>query len=474
KQLAADLYQHRFQTREADLVTISMKNIGKSENPNDFELNGFFEKHKNQFDLPELRKVSYIVFGDNYLKPSIKISDDEVALEYESNKDEYTTPETADFYQILFSDESEAKNFYQELKDQTEVLDANKAEIFIKLASSKGKDRSSINLDKISKKLLPKEVANPAFDLSKGQFSEVIESQIGFHVFYLVNKNPASLSPFREVRDEIKKRLLAQKEENQVQNGLRNISNEILATNSLEKVSQTLKMSIDKSLPKFAINGLDSRQKPISDLQDLTDFAKNSFDLEQGKVSKIFASKNGKYYIILVEKIDQKRQRSLDEVRVAVTDMWIKQVKQEKMTDFANKISQEINKEGSNLLKIIAKNGLRIEKNQQFPRFYLIDSGNGKKIPYANELLNEIFALKINQATNPIKSGKDKVVIAVLRSIQSPEKNELETESIASDMTNDLRNDILTSFNQYVQNKFPVEVNEKLMPTEDNKSSDDK
>ncbi len=466
--LATDLYQYRFQTRSADIITVSLKDIGEVNKPNDFELNGFFDKNKDKFTLPELRQVSFVAFEASNLKREIKVSDEEIAQEYEANKSEYQTPELADFYHILFADEAEAQNFYKAIKSQTTEAKANKAEVFMRLATEQGKDKSAIALSKINKKDLPQEIAGAAFALEDGQYSEVIKSKFGFHIFYVLSKTPAQQIPLAEVQSHIKSSLLASKEESQVRDGLKSIEDEILATNSIEKAAEKLQLPVNKTLPKFSADGLDSKQSPIMALNSLDNFVKNSFSLEKGKTSKIFASaSNKKYYILLIEEISPSRKRSLDEVKVAATDLWIINKKQQKVQELASEISKKINQNGAkginNVASIAAQNHLKIEQNRQFPRFYMIDAGNGRKVPYANKLLNDIFSVKINQATAPEQAGKDEMVIAVVRSIQNPAVNENAVKMITQDMENNFKNDILTNFNQEIQKQFPVEINKKLI-----------
>ncbi len=462
QQLAKTLYEHRFETRSADLVTVSTKNIVGINNPNEFELNAFFEKNKDKFALPEMRKVSFVKFDVNSLKKKIVVSDAEVEAEYKTNKSDYQIPESRDFYHILLSDEKEAKEFAQSLKAAD-----NKAEAFAKLASEKGKDKSTIALNKIVKKDLPKEIADQAFSLAKSQTSDVLKSSLGFHIFYLVEDHPVSEIPFVTAKNQIKNKLTKAKEEGQVQNEMRAVEDEVLATGSLEKVAAKFGFDLNKNLPKFNSQGLDSKQTPVAELKSLDDFLKNSFAVEKGKTSKIFFSKtNNQYYIIAVDEVDQSRQRSLDEVKVLATDMWIQDKKQQKLQELANNIATKINENGGNAVAIAAQNGLKIEQKHQFPRFYMLDAGNGRKVPYADKFLNDLFAIKINQVTKPYQTNANEMVIAVVRNIQKPAVNDQAVKAIAGDMQTSFRNDILTTFNQYVQKEFPVQVNQKIMQTD--------
>ncbi len=462
QELAKQLFEHRFETRTADLVTVSAKNVGNINNPNEFELNAFFEKNKDQFALPEMRKVSFVKFNINDLKQKITVSDDEIEKEYQANKGaggEYQIPESRDFYHILLTDEKEAKDFAKALKE------ANQADDFVKLAAEKNKDKTTITLNKILKKDLPKEIADNAFSLAKNQSSEALKSPLGFHIFYLVESHPASEIPFAAVKNQIKIKLSKAKEEGQLQNQMRAVEDGILATGSIEKVAEKFNFEVNKNLPKFDAKGLDSRQNQITELAKLEDFLKNSFELEKGKISKIFASKSSnEYYIIAVDEVDLGRQRSLDEVKVLATDLWIQNQKQQKLQELANNIAKKINENGGNIAA--AASGLRVDQKRQFPRFYMLDAGNGRKVPYADKMLNDIFAAKINQATIPHQNSANELVIAVVRGVQKPAINEQAVKMISADIQNSFKNDILTSFNQYVQKKFPVKINQKLMQTD--------
>ncbi|MFT6077605.1 MAG: peptidyl-prolyl cis-trans isomerase D [Myxococcota bacterium] len=466
--IAEYLQQYRLQTRDVDVLTISTKNISDVSNPNDFELNAYFDKNKNKFSLPEMRKISFISFGLDDLKQEIKISEQEIAAEYEGNKSEYFTPQNSDFYHISFNEENKAKDFHKSLMGLT---NSNKAEDFIKLAADSDKDKSNILLSGITKQDLPETISKTAFDLQKNQISEVVKSELGFHIFYLLNQNPEKQLLLSDVKDDIKDKLMEKREENQIDDNLSRIEDEILATNSIEKVADKLNLKINRDLPKFSAKGLDSKQNAVDDLDGFDGFVKNSFELEKGKLSKIFSSQtNKKYYIVVVEEIVAKRQKSLDEVKVAATDLWILNQKQQKVQDLAKEIVEKINKEGISAKKIAAKNGLELEENREFPRFYVIEAGNGKKVPYANQMLKEIFSLGVGKATNPEKSGVGEVMIGVVKKIKNPVKNKIEIRKISNQENDNFKNDILNSFNDYVKNKFPVQINQELIDSQNNQN----
>jgi parvulin-like peptidyl-prolyl isomerase len=50
------------------------------------------------------------------------------------------------------------------------------------------------------------------FMLNKGETSDIVETQFGFHILMVDEVMPASFKPFAEVKDEIKKAVIRQKE----------------------------------------------------------------------------------------------------------------------------------------------------------------------------------------------------------------------------------------------------------------------
>lgn len=467
--LAKTLYQYRAETRNADIISITTNNIGNISAPNVFELTDFFDKHKAQFSLPEMRKVSYMYFDKSALNQPIKVSDEEISKEYNSNIADYQIPETRSFYQILFSDEKEAKEFLATLKSDSQDPNSNKGDVFVKLAlAKKHKDKNAILLSNISKKDLPSEIASSTFSLAKNQYSDVLKSQLGFHIFYLLDITPSSQIALSKAKDQIRTKLIANKQENQLGTELTAIEDELITTNSLEKTAKKFHLSVNKNLVKFSANGIDAKQQTVAEIKDFEQFAENSFKLNKNQASKLFfSSKNNKYYAILVEEVEAGRQRSLDEVKVLATDLWIQNRKQQKLQEFAENITKAINVNHGDASAIVAKNHLQIEKNHLFPRFYMVNAGNGRTIPYADKMLNEIFTLKLNQASNPHLAAKDKAVVVVVRNIKTPAVNDKIVQEIRQDLENSFKNDILTEYSQYIKKKYPVQVNQKLLKTSD-------
>jgi hypothetical protein len=84
-------------------------------------------------------------------------------------------------------------------------------------------------------------------------------------------------------------------------------------------------------------------------------------------------------------------------------------------------------------------------------------------LPYQNKFLDELFALKLNEATSVTPAGEQEFVIGVLRSIKTIFASAAEIETAKKTEVESFRNEVLQEFNTYLLKKHPVKVNEKLL-----------
>jgi peptidyl-prolyl cis-trans isomerase C len=101
---------------------------------------------------------------------------------------------------ILLEDEGEAKKALERLK---------KGEDFAKLAGELSKDPGSGkeggDLGWFEKERMVPEFAEAAFKLDKGQLSELVKSQFGFHIIKVDDKREKAPPPFEGVKDQLKR-----------------------------------------------------------------------------------------------------------------------------------------------------------------------------------------------------------------------------------------------------------------------------
>jgi peptidyl-prolyl cis-trans isomerase D len=459
--------------RLADIITISQKNLQNNVEISDAELEKFFEKNKQKYALPEMRKISYIRFSRKNFAGDMQVSEKEILAEYEKNKKQFSKPESRNFYHILFEDKNSAQAFLQKLNEATKSDKSRLKTEFAKIAkATQKKDLQAITLAQITQKDLIPELADPVFKLSVNEISQILQSPLGFHLF-LLNEIKASQSiPFGEVRNSIRQKMLKNIEDRVLQSKVAEIDDALLTANSLSEVAKkfNFKVIFPKQLIKHPLLEQNIRGKNIQNEKDeindeingLTDLAQNAFALKKGQISKVFYAQNpAGFYVFQIEDIEPARERKLSEVKQLVIEDLKNVKKHEALQNLAKKIGAEVMANSLELKKIAAKYHLKLEKRREFPRIFYINF-QGRQIAYQNKFLDELFELKVGQVTNVLPAGEQEFIIGILREIKKIPANSVQIKQAKNQNKEDFKNEVLQEFNNFILRQNPVQVNEKI------------
>jgi hypothetical protein len=127
----------------------------------------------------------------------------------------------------------------------------------------------------------------------------------------------------------------------------------------------------------------------------------------------------------------------------------------------AQQIQKEVAENPAKILSIAGKYGLATERSKIFPRIFYIDLGSSK-MPYKNPLLEEIFAIKVGESTKAISSSPEEYLIAFVREIKKVKLGAEEAVQAKKKAVDMFANDIMFEYNEYLQKKYPIELNQKF------------
>ncbi|MBU6338750.1 MAG: SurA N-terminal domain-containing protein [Rickettsiales bacterium] len=451
------------QTRVADVIKVTVKDIARVDVPSEEDQKKFFEENKKAYGVPEYRKVSYLKFSRKDFAGDMKVTDEEVAAEYEKSKEQLQKPESRDFYHIVFDKEEDAKNFITKLDADKSKMSAE----FVKLAKEiQKKNQKDITLSGVREKDLIPEISSAIFKLSVNEHSVAVKSPLGFHVFLLNKINESQVITLAEVKDMIKKKLVEAKQDKVLQDKITKIDDNILTSNSLQDTAAKFSLKFNATAVLLNQEGLDKNGKDIVEIRSLENFAANAFSLQKNQASKLFYSKStDEFYSIKVEEVDEAHERKFEEVRAAVVADLSAKVQYEKLQDFVSKINSEIKADPKSALQIAYKHHLTVEKNKEFPRFMYINY-QGRQIPYPNKFLEELFSVRVGETVVNAQSAKE-FEIGVLREVKQQKAAAAEIEKAKEEVTNAFRNDAVQGYNSFMMKKYPIKINEKFFAKEE-------
>ncbi len=148
---------------------------------------------------------------DRYLKDNlgkIQVSDKEAKAYYNKHKEEFTTPEEVRARHILVKKKSQAENILKQLKNNGDFAKLAKKYSIDKATAQKGGE-----LGFFTRRDMVKPFSDAAFSLKPGEVSPVVKTPFGYHIIKVEEKKPKKQKSFKEVKQEIKNKLLKSKEQ---------------------------------------------------------------------------------------------------------------------------------------------------------------------------------------------------------------------------------------------------------------------
>ena len=170
-----------------------------------------------------IEEMTNALLAQEYMMENIsekaKVTDQELKDYYDKHKSEFTQPEQVRARHILIKVPAGAdKKKWEEARKKALEIRAKllKGESFSKLAEKYSDDPGSKarggDLGYFGKGRMVPEFEKAAFSLKKGEISQPVKTTFGYHIIKVEDKKPARQRSFKEVEQQIRQKLLRQKQ----------------------------------------------------------------------------------------------------------------------------------------------------------------------------------------------------------------------------------------------------------------------
>jgi len=169
----------------------------------------YFDKNRAQFRIPERRNIELITGAVSDFVQTAQVSDSQLHQEYQDNIDSYRTPERVKVRHILIKTQGKPKDDVAKLKVKAEGIlkQLQHGGDFADLAKKNSEDPGSAEkggeLGWIVRGQTVPNFEKTAFSLQPGQLSGIIDTEYGFHIIQLEDKQAAHTQAFDEVKPQI-------------------------------------------------------------------------------------------------------------------------------------------------------------------------------------------------------------------------------------------------------------------------------
>ena len=242
-----------YERREVQLARFNSADFAAQVKPTDAELEAYYQANQNQFQAAEQANIEYIVLDLNAVRKSITLNEQDLKSYYEQNAVRLSGTEERRASHILISaaktapavERDKAKARAQELLAGVRKAPASFADTARKNSQDPGSAAKGGDLDFFARGSMVKPFEDAAFTLKKGDISEVVESDFGYHIIQVTDIKAPKQKSFEELRASLEEDLKSQQARAKYAEAAEAFTNGVYEqSDSLKPVADRLKLEI--------------------------------------------------------------------------------------------------------------------------------------------------------------------------------------------------------------------------------------
>lgn len=308
KNTVDDVMKLQAQTRDVELLTLSMQQAIDQETLTDDAVQAYFETNGSQFQSAEKMKVQYLALSLDNLADQVNVTDADVEQAYQERLEQYTIAEERKASHILAtlgSDASEeqintAKKKMEALYAELKAGDKTFAEIEEVAANDEQLEFGDLSV--ITKGMMEPSFEEALFALEKqNDFSEPVKTSFGFHIVRLDEIIPEKVTQLDEVKEKLIRDIQLRRVEPEFFEAAETLANLTFEQqDSLQAASDTLGLPIQDSdwFEKNANPGKDD----ITRFNEVVRVAYSPDVLEEGYNSQVIEVEPS--HLVVIRKLD--------------------------------------------------------------------------------------------------------------------------------------------------------------------------
>ena len=207
-----------YDQREIQVARFAPDGFASRVTVSDADVETYYKDHAAQFQAPEQASIEYLVLDLEAAKKNVVVNEADLKTYYEQNKSRFGTKEERRASHILITapasasadDRAKAKAKAEQLLAEVRKNPASFADVARKNSQDPGSAEKGGDLDFVTRGAMVKPFEDAMFALKKGDISDVVETEFGYHIIRLTDLKPAVVPPFEQVRATIENEMRAQ------------------------------------------------------------------------------------------------------------------------------------------------------------------------------------------------------------------------------------------------------------------------
>ena len=419
-------YQRQNLKVKLQYAVVSLADLSKQITVTEPEIKAYYQSHKSQYEnsVPEKRKAKYAVIDVGKLAAGEQISPSELLSYYNQHKSEFQQQEEIKASHILVKTEpgpdgkvSAAADAAAHKKAEDILKKLRAGANFEELAKKESDDKASAinggSLGFFQRGSMVPEFEKAAFSLNKGQISDLVKTQYGYHIIRVDDKHQAGMPSIEQVKEKIEPFLKQQKAQREA---------EALA-NSVQ--SEAGSQGLDAAAAKHALPVVTSdwfaRGDSLPGLGTAPEFMQAIFSAQEKSPPQSVGTQLG-YVIFQVTGVKPPATPTFDEIRSQVES----QFKTEKAAGMLEQKAAQISDRARALhdLKKAAKEvGAEVKTSD-----WLGAQSQAPDLGNMGGPASVAFAMKPGEISAPLFQGRNAAVLMVTDRQEAPAGDVVKTQ----------------------------------------------
>jgi peptidyl-prolyl cis-trans isomerase D len=200
-----------FERREIQVARFNTSDYAGKVNPSDAELEAYYKNNPALFQAPEQADIEYVVLDTDAVKKGLVVSEADLKSYYDQNAARLGGQEERRASHILIAapksapaaERQKAKAKADELLAAVKKAPESFAEVAKKNSQDPGSAANGGDLDFFARGAMVKAFEDTAFTMKKGDVSDVVESEFGYHIIKLTDIKLPKQRTFEEMKPEL-------------------------------------------------------------------------------------------------------------------------------------------------------------------------------------------------------------------------------------------------------------------------------
>ena len=446
-------YRRRNDKVKLAVVSFAADKFRAQATATDQEVSAYFDGHKNDFKIPEKRKIRYLLIDNDAMRLKVVVPPADVERAYNDNIDQYSTPEQVRASHILLKtegkDDAAVKAKAEDILKQAKA-GADFGELAKKYSEDEGSAKNGGDLDYFTRGKMVPEFETAAFTLQPGQLSDLVKSPFGYHIIKVTDKKAGTRRTLADMRQQLTDQLSYERAQVQASELAASLEKQISKPSDLDKVAKAQNIAVQES-------GFFAKDEPVMGMGPSPEAAARAFDMKIGDVSPALRAARGFVFITPVAKQDPYVPK-VDEVKDRVRDEVIKIKARDLATQKAAEIAAKL-KGASDFDKAAKAAGVEPKTTELIARDAPIpDLGNAPAVEDA------AFKMPVGTVSDPIPTDNGAAVVKLLEKQEtSPSDFAQGKDKFRDEVLADRRNRFFGAYMVKAKQRMKIQVNREAL-----------